>query len=102
MNNNFEFLGVISAIYDSTNVDKNYYLNLVIFNNDENIKILFKKLSTSGNKKTVFSGETILNNIGQMELDLITSKFSENYIKELILYKFLDSQEAYLNFEVIY
>ena len=37
-----------------------------------------------------------------MELDLITSKFSENYIKELILYKFLDSQDFYLNFEIIY
>ena len=102
MDNNYNFLVSISAIYNFADADENFYLNLIIFNNAENLKILYKDLSICGNSGTIKNGETILNNIGQMELDLITSKFSENYIKELILYKFLDSQDFYLNFEIIY
>ena len=102
MSTNYNFLGSINAIYNFNDADENYYLNLIIFNNGENLKILYKDLSISGNGNAPKKGEILLNNIGQMELDLITSKFSENYIKELILYKFLDSQDFYLNFEIIY
>lgn len=102
MNDNYKFLGTISAIYDFNNADENYYITLTVFNNNYDLKIIYNELAISGQSKNANNGEIILNNIGEVEFDEITTNFSEDLIKRLILAKFLDYFENNLNFEIIY
>ena len=102
MSTNYNFLGTISAIYNFANADENYYITLTVFNNNSDLKIIYNELAISGNSKNADNGEIILNNIGEVEFDEITTNFSENLIKRLILAKFLDYFENHLNFEIIY
>ena len=102
MNNNYNFLGSISAIYDFSNKDENYYITLTVFNNNENLKIIYNELSISGPSKNIKNGEIILKDVGEVEFDEITTNFSENLIKRLILAKFLDYFNSHYNFEIVY
>ena len=102
MDNNYNFLGSISAIYDFANADENYYITLTVFNNNSDLKIIYNDLAISGNSKNAANGEIILKNIGEVEFDEITTNFNENLIKRLILAKFLDYFDDHLNFEIIY
>ena len=102
MDNNYNFLGSISAIYDFANADENYYITLTVFNNNSDLKIIYNDLAISGNSENAANGEIILKNIGEVEFDEITTNFNENLIKRLILAKFLDYFDDHLNFEIIY
>ena len=102
MDNNYNFLGSISAIYDFSNKDENYYITLTVFNSANNLKIIYNDLAISGPSKNAANGEIILKDVGEVEFDEITTNFSENLIKRLILAKFLDHFENHLNFEIIY
>ena len=102
MDNNYNFLGSISAIYDFSNKDENYYITLTVFNSANNLKIIYNDLAISGPSKNAAHGEIILKDVGEVEFDEITTNFSENLIKRLILAKFLDYFENHLNFEIIY
>ena len=105
MDNNYNFLGSISAIYDFSNNDVNMYITLTVFNNKSDLKIIYnflKYLNVSKPSKIIKNGEIILKNIGEVEFDEITTNFSENLIKRLILAKFLDYFDDHLNFEIIY
>ena len=102
MNNNYNFLGSISAIYDFSNKDENYYITLTVFNNNENLKIIYNELSISGPSKNIKNSEIILKDVGEVEFDEITTNFSENLIKRLILAKFLDYFNSHYNFEIVY
>lgn len=102
MNDNYKYLGTISAIYDFNNADENYYITLTVFNNNSDLKIIYNELAISGQSKNADNGEIILNNIGEVEFDIITHDFSETLIKELILAKYLDNRGDHLNFEIVY
>lgn len=103
MNDNFKFLGVISAIYNIHDIeDENYYITLALFNNVNNLKIIYKELAISSNNNDLKKGEILLKDIGEMELELITSNVDKPLIKELILAKFLDNRGDHLNFEIVY
>ena len=41
MNDNYKFLGTISAIYEFANADENYYITLTVFNDDCDLKIIY-------------------------------------------------------------
>lgn len=106
MNDNYKFLGTISAIYDFNNADENYYITLTVFSSTKNFKndfkILYNELGISGNSHNPNNGEIILKDVGEVEYDVINAYFNEVSIKELILAKFLDNRGDHLNFEIVY
>ena len=113
MNDNYNFLGTISAVYDFADADENKYttfencyITLTVFNSTKNfdhyLKILYNELAISNGKRSINKGEIVLKDFGKIEYDVINKYFNEVSIKELILAKFLDYQGDHLNFEIVY
>ena len=102
MNDNYNFLGLISAVYEFANADENYYITLAVFNNANNLKIYYKDLAISGLSDDAKEGEIILNNMSYSELILIIKNFDNRVIRELILAKLSEHIRISSSFDVVY
>ena len=105
MNDNYKFLGTISAVYAFANADENYYITLVVFNNANNLKIYYKDLAVCGLSETTKDGEIILDNISEDEFNEFVTNFNKDMaIRLKVLYKFFHKIDFYFNgmFEIIY
>ena len=102
MNDNYKFLGTISAVCMFANADENYYITLAVFSNSKNLKIYFKDLAISGNSQSTEEREIILDDISKVECKLIADNFSDDFVKKLILTKVCLKTKMYPNFEIIY
>lgn len=105
MSTNFNYLTTISAIYDFVPEDEeNLNIVLTIFNNGENLKILYNYNEYYIENKKILNnaikGEILLN-FGELEMELILNNINNILIKELILSKVLDFIGDHLNFEII-
>ena len=102
MNDNYKFLGTISAVCMFANADENYYITLAVFCFFKNLKIYFKDLAISGNSQSTNEREIILDDISKIECSLIAEYFDEELTKKTILAKICLKTKMYPKFEIIY
>ena len=105
MNDSYKFLGTISATYYFASADENYYVTLVVFSNDETLKVYFKGLEVISGAQSTIEREIILDDVSKVECRLLAKNFSDDLVKKLILAKVchkVHKLNVLQDFEIVY